>query len=131
VPVREEELAEDYVTGPGAIAAHVAVAGGAIIGFQVLSRNPELPAGWADIGTYVSAGARGTGAGAALFAATRAAAARAGVAAINATIRADNRLGLGYYGRMGFSDYAADPDWRLDDGRRVGRVSKRFGIAAG
>ena len=52
----------------------------------------------------------------------------AGVTVLNATIRADNAPGLGYYARRGFVDYAEDPDFRLKSGARVGRVSRRFDL---
>ena len=51
-----------------------------------------------------------------------------GIITLNATIRADNVPGLGYYARRGFIDYGSDPAWALDDGRVVGRVNKRFDL---
>jgi hypothetical protein len=51
------------------------------------------------------------------------------VAVINATIRADNAPGLGYYARRGFTDYATDPAFSLRDGTIVGRISRRFDLA--
>ena len=99
-----------------------------MIGFQSLGRHPALPEGWGDIGSYVSPDYQRTGAGAALFDATLAAARQAGVVTINAAIRADNAPGLGYCTRRGFVDYGADPDFALKDGRVVGRVLKRFDL---
>jgi RimJ/RimL family protein N-acetyltransferase len=122
------DFADHYLAGPDALACHVAQSGPMIVGFQVLGLEPHLPEGWADIGTFVAEAARGTGAAAMLFRASRAAAARQGIRVINATIRADNAGGLRYYDKMGFADYATDPDWSLDDGTRVGRVSKRFDL---
>ncbi|MFN0114290.1 MAG: GNAT family N-acetyltransferase [Paracoccaceae bacterium] len=127
-PLTADEFNLFYLAGPGSIAAFVVQSGPMTVGFQVLEAHPSLPRGWADIGTYVAEAARGAGAAAALFRATRAIAARRGIATINATIRADNPGGLRYYDKMGFTDYAADPDWALDDGTRVGRVSKRFDL---
>ena len=128
-PRHEDEVREDYITAPEAVCCHVAVDdNGTLLGFQALGRWPGLPAGWADIGTFVTPARQRSGAGAALFAATAAAARAAGIATINATIRADNVPGLGYYARRGFIIYATDPDWALDDGRVVGRVSKRFDL---
>ena len=49
----------------------------------------------------------------ALFAATVAWARAHGVTAMNATIRADNVVGLGYYAKRGFVDYATEPDLTL------------------
>ena len=61
--------------------------------------------------------------------AATAADARAGVTAIIASIRADNVPGLAYYARLGFVDFAHDPDFALTDGRIVGRVHRRYDIA--
>lgn len=127
-PFTPASFADHYVTGPGVICCHVALQDQPL-GFQALDRYPGLPASWADIGTFVRPAARGTGAGRALFEAISTAAKAAGFTTINATIRADNILGLAYYSRLGFQDYAADPDYRLKDGTRVGRISKRFDLA--
>lgn len=128
-PRSEDEVRADYITAPEAICCHVALdADGTLLGFQALGRWPGLPEGWADIGTFVTPAHQRSGAGAALFAATIATARAKGVTTINATIRADNLPGLGYYARRGFADHAADPAWALDDGRVVGRVSKRFDL---
>jgi GNAT superfamily N-acetyltransferase len=99
-----------------------------VLGFQALGFYPVLPGGWLDIGTFVNAQARGTGAGAALFEATKAVARARGCQVINASIRADNALGLGFYTRLGFVDYDFDPDFALKNGQRVGRVSKRYDL---
>lgn len=127
-PRQEHELREDYITAPEAICCHVALDEGGLIGFQAVGRWPGLPEGWADIGTFVSPSRQRSGAGAALFAATVRAARAAGIITLNATIRADNVPGLGYYARRGFIDYGSDPAWALDDGRVVGRVNKRFDL---
>jgi len=126
---RSVEEVRDYVVGSGAICCFVAeAAGGRVIGFQSLGRMAGLPEGWGDIGTFVDPSVQASGTGTALFAATREAARAAGLAAINATIRADNVPGLAYYARQGFRDYAADPDYCLRDGTRVGRVHRRFDL---
>lgn len=124
-PFTEAEVIEHYIQGHDAICCHLAEEDGAVLGFQALGLYPVLPEGWLDIGTFVAAAARGTGAGAALFAATKAVAHDRGCRVINATIRADNVLGLGFYARLGFVDYALDPDFTLQSGEKVGRVSKR------
>jgi L-amino acid N-acyltransferase YncA len=126
--VSAEDLRDWYLTGPAAICAHVAEEAGVLLGFQVLGRNPDLPADWGDIGTFVKAGLQRGGIGAALFVATAAAARARGVTTINATIRADNAPGLGYYSRRGFQNYDHDHSFTLKDGRVVGRVSKRFNL---
>lgn len=123
-----EEVADWYLTGPHALLCHVADDQCRIIGYQTVSRYGDLPPGWGDIGTFVDIGLQRSGAGAALFAATVQAARAAGVTTINATIRADNVPGLGYYTRRGFVDYGADPAYALADSTIVGRVSKRFDL---
>jgi GNAT superfamily N-acetyltransferase len=123
-----DRIMQHYITGPAVICCHVAVRDRRLIGFQSLDRNDKLPDGWGDIGTFVAPDTQRSGAGLHLFEATCVAARAAGVATINATIRADNAPGLGYYTRRGFQDYAADPDYRLSDGMRVGRMSKRFDL---
>lgn len=129
VPYSEAKFAGTYLTDEGAIACLVAEApDGGLLGFQVLGYWPGLPDGWVDIGTFVAEAARGTGTGAGLFTATRELARARGDVAINATIRADNALGLAYYDRCGFQDYATDPDYRLSDGTVVRRISKRFDL---
>lgn len=125
--VTEDWFADAFLTGPAAICCHLAEGVG-LVAFQTLERHPLLPSGWADIGTFAAPEARRSGAGRGLFATTVAVARGAGVSTINATIRADNATALAYYAAMGFADYAHDPDWRLQDGRVRGRVSKRLDL---
>ena len=127
-PKTEAQIRADYIDGPEALTCVVAEEDGQLIGFQAVGVWPGLPEGWGDIGTFVAPGLQAKGIGSALFAATRAAARESGLAVLNATIRADNAPGLAYYGRLGFADYAHDPDWALEDGRKVGRVSRRFDL---
>ena len=61
-----------------------------------------------------------------MFAATRERARALGVAAINATIRADNSGGLAFYSRMGFVDHHVDKAVPLKSGLPVDRISKRY-----
>lgn len=117
-----------YVDGAGAISCFVAECGGRLIGFQSLGHWPSLPEGWADIGTFVDPDARAKGAGKALFEETKDAARTARIRVINASIRSDNQPGLAFYARLGFRDYATDPEFTLLDGRRVGRVHRRFDL---
>ena len=116
-----------YISGAATICCHLAEDQG-LIGFQAVETHPALPAGWGDIGTFVDPARQRSGAGAALFAVTVAACRAVGLRAINATIRADNAPGLGYYARRGFVDYARDPGFALRDGRVVGRISRRFDL---
>jgi GNAT superfamily N-acetyltransferase len=128
VPLTEAEFALDYLTGPDAVCCHTAILGGRAVGFQAVGLHPDLPQGWGDIGTFVDADLQRSGAGQALFAATRAAARMAGIVTLNATIRADNVPGLAYYARIGFRDYGADPHYALSTGRVVGRVHRRYDL---
>ena len=70
----------------------------------------------------------GLGIGSALFTATRAAAKRLGYAWINATIRADNPVGLAYYQSRGFRDWHLLEDVPLGDGTVVDKICKRFDL---
>ena len=124
-PFTAERALEVYITGPCVVSCFVAEDDGRLLGFQGLEVWDGLPEGWADIGTFVAPGLQRGGVGRALMAATLDSARAAGIVTINATIRADNAPGLGFYAREGFRDHAADPDWCLDDGTKVGRVSRR------
>ncbi|MBL8562787.1 MAG: GNAT family N-acetyltransferase [Gemmobacter sp.] len=127
-PFTPEAIITHYIAGDEPICCHLAEDEQGLIGFQSVGHNAALPEGWGDIGTFVASDRQRTGAGRALFAVTMTAARGAGVTVLNATIRADNAPGLGYYARRGFVDYAEDPDFRLKSGARVGRVSRRFDL---
>ncbi len=125
-PFTPEAIQRHYIAGEEPICCHLALDDRGLIGFQAVGRNPALPEGWGDIGTFVAPDRQRTGAGQALFAVTLTAAKAAGLSTLNATIRADNVPGLGYYARRGFVQYAQDPDFTLKSGAKVGRVSRRF-----
>jgi L-amino acid N-acyltransferase YncA len=129
-PFTPERLADAYIDGPDALSCFVAVdrASGRIEGFQALGRYADLPPGVGDIGTFARLGGAQRGVGSALFAATRVRAAELGLAAINATIRADNTGGLAFYAKQGFEDVSITPAVALKDGTRVDRVNKRFAL---
>ena len=127
-PFTPQKILQHYIEGAEPICCHLAEDAQGLIGFQSVGHHPDLPAAWGDIGTFVSPDRQRSGAGAALFLATVAAARAAGLRVLNATIRADNVPGLGYYARRGFVDYAQDPDFRLKSGARVGRISRRFDL---
>ena len=127
-PKTADQVQADYIDGATALTCVVAEADGALIGFQAVGTHPALPEGWGDIGSYVRPGSQAKGIGGAMFAATRSAAKTLGLRHLNATIRADNVPGLAYYTRMGFVDYNHEPDWALTDGRKVGRISRRFDL---
>jgi len=125
-PFTPEALAEYFLTGAQILFSHVVLEGGWPVGFQSVSRNPELPPGWGDMSSFTRRDPKVPGAGRALFAATRAAAQARGLVALNATIRADNVPGLAYYSAMGFVDYDVIPAVPLRDGTPVDRVMKRL-----
>jgi RimJ/RimL family protein N-acetyltransferase len=116
------------ISGPSVICCHVAIDrdSGEIVAFQTLGRYPGLPPDVADIGTFARIDRKQSGAGSALFAATRACALAAGLSAINATIRADNTGGLAYYSKQGFIDHSVSKGVPLASGRLVDRIHKRF-----
>lgn len=128
VDMSAAQVAAYYISGPAVICCHVADGAGQLIGFQALDRNPALPAGWGDIGTFVADSLQRSGVGRALFEATKIAALAAGITTINAAIRADNRPGLGYYNRRGFVDHGQDPGFALKNGRVVGRILRRYDL---
>lgn len=116
-----------FLSGRWQIACHVALdAVGGIAGFQSIETSERLPEDWADIASFARVEPKLRGVGRALFPATCAAARNAGYRWLNATIRADNAEGLGYYDAMGFEDYDVIRDKPLADGRPVNRISKRF-----
>ncbi|NVK98977.1 GNAT family N-acetyltransferase [Ruegeria pomeroyi] len=120
-----ETVLTRYIDDPDRLSCAVACEGERILGFQSLKLARagnvyDLPAGWGIIGTYVAGDAGRRGIGRALFTETLAAARRAGLAHIDATIGADNAQGLPYYSALGFQT------WRELDGA----VGKRFDLSA-
>jgi L-amino acid N-acyltransferase YncA len=127
-PLSVKKLTDWFITGKSALTCHVAQAGPGIAGFQFLSLYENLPKGWADIGTFARLSPKIPGVGTKLFAATLSAAEERGVAFINATIRADNAGGLGYYEKMGFRTYKTIDQVPLRDGTLVDRIQKCFAV---
>jgi GNAT superfamily N-acetyltransferase len=128
-----KRMLSHYIAPPLGICCFVALLDGEVIGFQALERSDpdwqgegKLPNDWAVIATFVGEGHRGSGVGRGLFTLTLEAAQAADVVAIDATIRADNALGLAYYSRMGFADHALIKGVPLRDGTRIDRVQKVF-----
>lgn len=121
-PTSPDHVRAFYVEHPERIECSVAVdASKTIVGFQSLrlateGNDYDVTAGWGIIGTYVRLDTGRRGIGTALFAASRAAAQKAGIPAIDATIGADNDKGLAYYEAMGFRTYRETPS----------AVSKRY-----
>lgn len=130
-PFSPDALARTYLTGSDVICCFVAVdpATGRLEGFQTLGRYPGLPADVGNIGTFARVGNTQRGVGSALFAATRAEAARQGLPELNATIRADNTGGLAFYSRQGFADHGVTPAVPLSSGAPVDRIHKRYRLA--
>ena len=124
-----EALDAAYLTGPKVLCCHVAEnAAGELVAFQTLGRYPGLPDDVGDIGTFAAPDRKQSGAGSALFAATRDCARALGHSAINATIRADNLGGLAFYTKQGFVDHGVTPAVPLNNGTPVDRVHKRFSL---
>ena len=102
---------QTYIAPPDGILCSVATDDdGTILRLQSLKRavagNPYgVTPGWGIIGTHIHPAAARRGIGAALFAATEAAARAAGLTDVDATIGADNAGGLAYYEAMGFRTY--------------------------
>jgi L-amino acid N-acyltransferase YncA len=116
-----------YLTGPNVHCCFVAEdQEGAPVAFQTLGRYPGVPDDVGDIGTFARIDRKQSGAGSALFAATRARAAELGLTALNATIRADNAGGLAFYTKQGFVDHGVSKAVPLADGTPVDRIHKRF-----
>jgi L-amino acid N-acyltransferase YncA len=130
-PFAPDALAAEFLVGPDVICCFVAVdpATRRLLGSQTLLRSDDLPDDIGDIGTFARVGLTQRGVGSALFAATRAEAQRRNLAAINATIRADNAGGLAFYTRMGFIDHSVRRAAPLKDGTPVDRISKRCAVS--
>jgi L-amino acid N-acyltransferase YncA len=126
-PMSLAEFDDHYVSGGDVLSCLMAETGGGVaLGFQAVVRNPELAADWGDIATFTEREPRRPGVGAALFEATQRATRDLGLAAINATIRADNYAGIPYYEKMGFRTYSVAAAIPLLDGTPVDRVKKVF-----
>lgn len=114
-PSDADFVARHYIANSASIRCTVAVdEAGDVLGFQSLVRAEagnryDVPEGWGIIGTHISPRAHRRGIGTALFAASRAAAERAGIEKIDAYIGANNPSGLRYYEAMGFRTYR-EPD---------------------
>ena len=131
-PFDDDKMRRHYIAPTAVISTHVAITNGRLSGFQNLnwptSPDDVFPDGWAIIASFVGDGYGGQGIGRRLFSATRQSARDAGVAVIDATIRADNTGGLGYYVALGFVDYDRLADVTLTDGALVDRIRKRYDL---
>ncbi len=132
IPFSQALFAQSYLNGADKICCHVALDDqGAVAGFQWLGTYDALPDECADIATFTRRNPVLRGAGRALFDETEKTARALGFSAINATIRADNLLGLRYYEKMGFRDYSVAYGVPLRDGTPVNRISKRNDLRKG
>ncbi|MEM6489086.1 MAG: GNAT family N-acetyltransferase [Pseudomonadota bacterium] len=127
-PFDENGFRAAFIAGDGVLACMVAEAAGQPVGFQFLGRHPALPPGWVDIASFARQAPKLPGVGRALFPRTLERARALGAPAINATIRADNASGLGYYAAMGFRRYRVARSVPLADGTPVDRISMRFDL---
>lgn len=129
IPFSDALFAQTYFEGADKICCHVALDDlGDVAGFQWLGAHDVLPADCADIATFTRRDPVLRGAARALFDETAKTAGALGYRSINATIRADNVLGLNYYEKMGFKDFSVAYGVPLRDGTPVNRVTKRFDL---
>ena len=125
-PSDEDFVRSNYVEHREHIRCSVAIdEDDTILGFQILKRAWEgniygVTPGWGIIGTHVGPNAARRGVGKTLFSSTLAAAEKAGLTSIDATIANTNTEGLAYYEAMGFRTYRT-PE---------GKICKRFDLAS-
>lgn len=130
-PFDQPRMLAHCIVADRLVASHVAMSGDSLAGFQYLgwaTATDDMPAGWAVIASFVDGAFAGRGVGRGLMEATIAQARLAGVKTIDATIRADNASGLGYYRAMGFVDYDRLIGVPLADGTPVDRIRKRLDL---
>jgi L-amino acid N-acyltransferase YncA len=121
-PTDAAKTRQHAIDGPDVLSSVVAEEDGSVVGWQSVEQFQGEP----HIGTYVQPGLQAKGIGAELFALTLEVLRAQSVRHIIASIRFDNAPGLAYYARIGFRDIGHEPDFALEDGRRVGRVHRRF-----
>jgi GNAT superfamily N-acetyltransferase len=125
----DRELDEHYISGPDCIFCFIAeLDDGEALGFQTLVKNADLPTNWGDVGTFTRREPHIAGVGTALFEYTKHVARGVGIAAINATIRADNSGGIAYYEKLGFRTYNVLKGLPLGDGTPIDRVVKLYSL---
>lgn len=123
-PQTADAVLQHDICGADVITSVIAIEGGQVVGWQSVQHWQ----GDAHIGTFVRVGIQAKGIGTSLFAQTCAELRQAGVGRIIASIRADNVPGLRYYARLGFVDFAVDPDFALETGQVVGRVHRQYHV---
>jgi ribosomal protein S18 acetylase RimI-like enzyme len=122
-PVDADRMRAIYLDLPQTLALTVAQRQGQVLGFQWLGRawpgnEYGVAPGWGMIGTHIRPDAGRSGIGRRLFAETLAAAQRAGLAHIDASIGDDNAPAFAYYQAMGFRPYR----------KSEGRIPHRFDL---
>ena len=132
-PFDSTRMLRDVIATLSVLSCCVAVFDQKILGFQGLRfakpSAAQSPAGrWGSIASFVEEDAQGLDLGQALFEHTKSQAIVVGLDFIDATIRADNILGLRYYASLGFVDYNRLLNEPLADGRKVDRIQKRFDL---
>lgn len=131
-PFDTARIIRHYITPPLLISCITAEMDGQAVGFQSLvwpdDEGDGFPDGWAIIASFVDQKSAGHGIGRKLFAATQEAGRAAGVKSIDATIRADNAVGLSYYASLGFTEYDILHAVPLRDGTLVDRIRKRIDL---
>jgi len=127
-PLTRDEFHEYFMPGDKCVSCLVAEFNGRLLGFQVLESWGDLADGWIDIASFTDQEIPVKGAGRALFRETRRIAREMGYKTINATIRADNVPGQGYYGKMGFEIWRTVTGAPLSDGTPVDRIKRRFDL---
>ena len=128
-PFSKESFEKHFINGNNNLSCYVAIDElDNITGFQAMKIHPDLPNRWLDIATFARLTNKVRGVGTALFIKSKFFAERFNIAAINATIRADNEGGLAYYDKMGFKNYTKIEGKPLSDGTPVDRICKKYMI---
>ncbi len=123
-PKTPDQVRQGYIDGPDVRTSVLAEEGTQVIGWQSI----DFWQGGFHIGSFVRPGIQARGVGAQMFALTLERARAQGITEIIASIRADNVPGLAFYAKMGFEDFAQDPDFALKDGRVVGRIHRKLSL---
>jgi L-amino acid N-acyltransferase YncA len=127
IPLSAAEFHSKFLGGTNFVCCYVAQGSSEeILGFQSLTRHPKLPTDWVDIATFAKPTPKASGVGTALFQKSLDYVTNSEFETINATIRADNKAGLGYYSKMGFIDYSVTNAVPLNDGTLIDRISKKL-----
>lgn len=122
-PDDEAHVQAYYIEDPAKIRCTVAEDETSILRFHSLKPAEPgnkwgVPPGWGVIGTHIRPSASRRGVGRAHFSESRAAAEKANLGNIDATIAADNPEALAYYEAMGFQTYRT----------AAGLISKRYSL---